>query len=115
MPLFPMVPYDYTVFTAYEDLPGERVKLGIRMENKEGKVVVQDVIPGSTADKGGVKVGDFILVFDGEAIVESFDLVYAVGLRKKGDRALLEVERSGEKLKLDLDLQPLPPIGQHKP
>lgn len=114
LPYFPMPPYDYLVYTAYEDLPGERVKLGIRMENQEGKVVVQDVLPGSTAEKGGVRGGDVILAFDNEVITESFDLVYAVGLRNKGDKATLEVERNGEKLKLDLDLQPLPPMGPHK-
>jgi uncharacterized iron-regulated protein len=114
LPHFPMTPYDYVVFTAYEDLPGGRVKLGIRMESKDGKVVVQDVLPGTTADKGGVKTGDVILAFDNETIAESFDLVYAVGLRQQGDKAILEVERGGEKLKLDLDLQPLPPMGPHK-
>ncbi|MCM2264004.1 MAG: ChaN family lipoprotein [Desulfuromonadales bacterium] len=115
MPRFPMAPYDYMVFTAYEDLPGERVKLGVRMEEKEGRVVVQDVISGSTAEKGGVKAGDIILALDGEPVVESFDLVYAVGLHKTGDKATLEVERGGEKLKLGLDFQPLPPREGHKP
>jgi uncharacterized iron-regulated protein len=115
MPRFPMLPYDYVVYTAYEDLPGDRVKLGVRMETQAGKVVVQDVIPGSTADKGGVKGGDVILAFDNEVIAESFDLVYAVGLRKKGDKAVLEVARGGENLKLDLDLQPLPKGEGHKP
>lgn len=115
MPHFPMPPYDYVVFTAYEDLPGERVKLGVRMENQTGRVVVQDVVPGSTAAKAGVKGGDFILALDNEAIAESFDLVYAIGLRKQGDKAVLEVERNGEKLKLDLDFQPLPPMEPKKP
>jgi uncharacterized iron-regulated protein len=114
MPHFPMVPYDYVVFTAYEDLPGERVKLGVRMEDKDGKVVVQDVVPGSTAKKAGVKNGDVVMALDGESIAESFDLVYAVGLHKKGDKAVLEVERGSEKLKLDLDFQPLPPMEHPK-
>jgi uncharacterized iron-regulated protein len=115
MPLFPMPGYDYLVYTAYEDLPGERVKLGVRMEEKDGRVVVQGVIPGSTAEKAGVRAGDVILALDDTAINESFDLVYEVGQRKKGDRALLEVERNGEKWKLDLDFQPLPPRDGHKP
>jgi uncharacterized iron-regulated protein len=115
MPHFPMVPYDYLVFTAYEDLPGERVKLGVRMEDQDGKVVVQDVVPGSTADKAGVKSGDVIRAIDNEPVAESFDLVYAVGLHKKGDKAVLEVERGSEKLKLDLDFQPLPKPQEHKP
>lgn len=115
MPHFPMVPYDYVVYTAYEDLPGERVKLGVRMEDKDGKVVVQEVVPGSTAEKAGVKSGDVIRAIDNEPVAESFDLVYAIGQKIKGDKGVLEVERGGEKLKLDLDFQPLPKPEGHKP
>ncbi|TLM65659.1 MAG: PDZ domain-containing protein [Deltaproteobacteria bacterium] len=115
VPRFPMVPYDYLVFTAYEDLPGERVKLGVRMEEKDGRVVVQEVIAGSTADRAGVKNGDVLRALDNEPVTESFDVVYAVGLRKTGDKGILEVERDGGTLKLSLDFQPLPKMEGHKP
>lgn len=114
MPRFPMPAYDYLVYTAYEDLPGERVKLGVRMEEEDGRVVVRNVGSGSTAERAGVMAGDVILTLDGIAIADNFDLIYEVGLRKKGDKAVLEVERAGEKLKLDLDFQPLPK-AEHKP
>ncbi len=55
MPGFPMPPYDYLLYTEYESLPGERVKLGVRMKEAEGKVVVEGVVPNSTADKAGVQ------------------------------------------------------------
>lgn len=110
LPHFPMPPYDYVVYTAYEDLPGERVKLGVRMEDAEGKVVVRDVVPGSTAEKAGIQAGDAILALDGEPVVENFDLVYAVGQKVTGDKGVLDIERGGEKLRLDLDFQPLPPM-----
>lgn len=115
IPRFPMPPYDYLMYTAYEDLPGERVKLGVRMEDETGKVVVKEVVSGSTADNAGVRAGDVLLALDGEAIAENFDLVYAVGQKLKGDRGVLEVDRDGEKLKLDLDFQPLPKGAMHKP
>lgn len=115
LPHFPMPPYDYVVYTAYEELPGERVKLGVRMEEKDGRVVVQDVVTGSTADEGGVLKDDVIVALDGEPIADNFDLVYAVGQKVKGDKGVLEVERGGEKLKLDLDFQPLPKPEMHKP
>jgi S1-C subfamily serine protease len=113
MPQFPMVPYDYEVYVAYEKLPGEPVKLGVRMEEKDGRVVVQEVIAGSTAEKAGVLAGDTILALDGEAITENFDLVYAVGQKLKGDKGVLEVERGGEKLKLDVEFMPLPSEAIH--
>jgi uncharacterized iron-regulated protein len=114
MPQFPMVPYDYEVYVAYEKLPGEPVKLGVRMEEKDGRVVVQEVIAGSTAEQAGVLAGDVILTLGGEPIAENFDLVYAVGQRQKGDKAILEVERGGEKLTLEVEFTPLPPMGPHK-
>jgi hypothetical protein len=115
LPAFPMVPYDYVVFTAYEDLPGDRVKLGVRMEEQDGRVVVLAVVPGSTAEHGGVQAGDIILALDGEPIAENFDLVYAIGQRQTGDKALLEVERDGEVLRLEVEFQPLPMTEGHKP
>jgi len=115
LPDFPMPPYDYVAFVTYEDLPGDRVKLGVRMEDKDGKVVVTDVVPGSTADKGGMQAGDVILALDGDTITENFDLIYAVGQKVKSDKGLLEVERQGERLELDLEFQPLPKMEGHKP
>lgn len=115
MPHFPMPPYDYQVFTAYEELPGERVKLGVRMEAKAGKVVVLDVVPGSTADKAGVLTGDVVLALDGEPVADNFDLVYAVGQKSKGDKGVLEIERGGERLQLDVEFLPLPKAEGHKP
>ncbi len=115
MPAFPMAPYDYVVFTAYEDLPGDRVKLGVRMEEQDGRVAVLAVVPGSSADRGGVQTGDFILAIDGEPIVENFDLIYAIGQRQKGDRSTLTVERVGETLNLEVEFQPLPTGEPHKP
>jgi hypothetical protein len=115
LPTFPMPPYDFVVFTRYEQLPGDQVKLGVRMEEKNGKVVVMAVVPGSTADVAGVRAGDAIIGIDLEAIAESYDLVHAVGQRKKGDRATLVVERAGETLQLTVEFQPLPEHGTGKP
>jgi uncharacterized iron-regulated protein len=114
MPAFPMPPYDYVVFTAYEDLPGDRVKLGVRMEEQDGRVVVLAVVPGSAAERSGVLAGDTLLSLDGEPISENFDLVYAVGQKVRGDRGVLAVERGGEVLQLEVDFQPLPPAEPHK-
>ncbi len=114
LPNFPMPPYDYVAYVAYEDLP-ERVKLGVRMEEKDGRIVALEVVPESTAARAGVRSGDILLAIDAEPVADNFDVVYAVGQRVKGDRGVLEVERNGEKLKLDLDFQPLPKAETHKP
>lgn len=98
-PTFPMVPYDFEMFVSYEDLPQTGVKLGVMMEGaKGGGVVVKGVVPGSSADKGGILKEDVIVSLDGEKITDSLDLVYALKGKKSGDKGKVEVKR-GEALK----------------
>jgi uncharacterized iron-regulated protein len=115
LPNFPMPPYDYMAYVAYEDLPGERVKLGVRMETAGGRLVVRDVVPGSAAESAGVKGGDVLLSLDAEPIADNFDLVYAVEQKRKGDKGLLEVERVGERLRFEIEFQPLPKVKPPAP
>lgn len=108
LPRFPMPPYDYLVYTEYESLPGEQVKLGVSMKEEDGKVIVEAVVPDSTADKAGVLAGDVLVTIDEVAIEDSFDLIYEVGQRVSGDQAILVIERSGETLKLTIAFAPTP-------
>jgi uncharacterized iron-regulated protein len=110
LPRFPMPPYDYLAYTEYESLPGERVKLGVRMKGKDGKVVVEAVVPNSTADVAGVLAGDIIITLNEILIEDNFDLIYEVKQRVSGDQTTLVVERAGEQLKLDVTFIPLPKI-----
>ncbi len=113
MPRFPMLPYDYLAYTEYESLPGERVKLGVRMKEEDGRVVVEAVVPHSTADEAGVLAGDIIISLNEILIEDSFDLVYEVNQRVSGDQVTLVVERNGEQLKLDVTFIPLPKTDAH--
>jgi membrane-associated protease RseP (regulator of RpoE activity) len=108
LPTFPMVPYDYLEYTEYEKLPGERVKLGVRMSEDDGKVVVEAVVPDSAAAIAGVEAGDIIVALDETPIEENFDLIYAVNQHVKGDRSKLTIDRGGERLELDVTFIPLP-------
>jgi uncharacterized iron-regulated protein len=108
LPHFPMPPYDYLLYTEYESLPGERVKLGVRMKEEDGKVIIQSVVPGSTAENAGMLEGDVILALDEVPIEDNFDLIYEVNQRTSGDQATLTIEREGEQLKLDATFIPLP-------
>ncbi|MGK2943919.1 MAG: ChaN family lipoprotein [Desulfuromonadales bacterium] len=112
-PHMPMPPYDYLVYTEYESLPGERVKLGVRMHEENGKVVVAAVVPNSTADEAGVLAGDVITALDDVLIDDSFDLIYEVSQRASGDQATLAVERDGEQLQLEVMFTPLPKTDSH--
>ena len=62
--------------------------------------LVASVEPGSAGEKGGLKVGDIILSYDGKPIERSSDLPMLVGDTKPGQRASMEVWRKGGKTTL---------------
>lgn len=107
MPEFPMVPYDFLAYIAYEDLPKTGVLLGVMIEpSPAGRgLAVKNVAPGSNAERAGLKSGDLLLAIDGETLTDNFDLVYAVKQKHPGDRATLRVERQGQTLELDVLFQ----------
>lgn len=113
LPVFPMPAYDYLVYTRYEELekPGE-VKLGIMLEEKEGKVIASGILPNGAAARGGVQEGDVLRSLDGEELAEVFDLIYALKQKKIGEKGELTVERGGAILLLDLTYAAAPPPGE---
>ncbi|GMW07401.1 MAG: serine protease [Nevskiales bacterium] len=59
--------------------------------------LVQEVVPGSAAEKAGVKVGDVILAVDGEAITGASKLRATIGVKRRGEKVSLEVLRDGNR------------------
>lgn len=102
-PAFPMPPYDLTVFTAYEDLGKQEVKLGIMLEAHEQGVAVGGIIPDSAAQRAGLQQGDVLLQMDGENLEDSFDVIYLVKQKRPGDRSTLRIERAGEQMELAVE------------
>ena len=103
VPEIPIRAADVYWATGYEDLEGERVMLGVQIENAEGGGVrVKGVLPESAAAQAGVREGDVIVAVDGAPVEEMFDLTYQVGLHKPGDKGTLEVVRGEERPTLDI-------------
>jgi uncharacterized iron-regulated protein len=103
IPDFPMTPYDFQVYQAYENLPETGVRLGVMIEAAPAGrgLVVKGVLPGSNAERAGLQQGDLLLSLDGESLTENFDLTYAVQRKHPGDRGVVQVERQGKTLKLE--------------
>lgn len=106
VPHFPMPPYDFLLFTEYETLVIPGVKLGVLLEEIDGKVLVKSVLPGSVAEAAGLTVGDVFLDIDGVAIAESFDLIYEVRQKRPGDRSTLQIERAGDRQSIEVMFPP---------
>jgi serine protease Do len=66
--------------------------------------LVGDVIPGSPAEKAGLKRGDIILSFDGKNVKKSSDLPGIVASTDVGKTVKMEIMRDGKKQTLDVTL-----------
>ena len=104
IPEFPMVPYDFLAYLAYEDLPKTGASLGVMIEPTPAGhgLVVKNMTPGSNAERAGLQQGDLLQALDGEALTDHFDLVYAVKQKQPGSHGTLQVRRQGKTLTIDV-------------
>lgn len=73
------------------------------LKDRDG-VLVYQVLPDGPASKAGLKAGDIVKTFDGQAIHHSRELVDRVGVAKVGVKAPLEVLRDGKRLTLQVEI-----------
>ncbi|MDN3639799.1 DegQ family serine endoprotease [Simiduia curdlanivorans] len=77
--------------------------------SKPTGALIQQIEPGSPADKSGLLVGDVILSFGGKTIAKSGDLPHVVGSIAPGKTVAVELMRSGKKLKTSVEVGQLNP------
>jgi serine protease Do len=70
--------------------------------------LVAQVVPGSAAERAGVKVQDVILAWNGTEVADSNELPPLVGATAPGSRATLRVWRDGKTLDLPVTVGELP-------
>jgi serine protease Do len=70
-----------------------------KLKTPNGALVAK-VVPDSAAAQAGIKVGDVILKFNGNSIVDAGQLSASVGVAAPGDKAALEIWRDGKTLTL---------------
>lgn len=72
-------------------------------EEGEG-VPIQNIIPGGSADQGGIRAGDIILEFDGVAMDTFDDLRQQISKKAVGDEVMVRIRRGEKELELTLKL-----------
>ena len=88
-----------------ENITGNFVGIGIYMvaDEDSGRVVVYYPIPGSPAEKAGIKAGDQIISVDGtEYTYEDFDKIADYIKGEEGTKVKLVIERNEEKIELEI-------------
>jgi uncharacterized iron-regulated protein len=103
VPALPLRPADVYWAVGYRDLEDRRVMLGVRIRDADGGgVQVEAVLPKSTAARAGLRAGDVIVAVDDVPVAEMFDLTWQVDTHRPGDTGTVEVEREGERLRLEV-------------
>jgi uncharacterized iron-regulated protein len=105
LPDVPLFPADFAWAITYENLEDERVYLGVIIDSAEKGVKVMHVAKGSAAEKAGLQKEDIITAVDGEPVKTPFDLTYAIGKKKKGDKGIVEVLRGDAALHLEVTFE----------
>lgn len=79
--------------------------LGIRFERQSfGPVIIRQVLPGSAAEKAGLRSGDVILEVDGQAIDHSMRLQNSLSIRAAGARVRLKTRRGLQDRQVEVEL-----------
>ena len=83
-----------------EGLLEGRPALGVSVTEEDGRVIVEEVLPGSPAAAAGIEVGDEIRDVNGERVRSIEDLREAVASAQAGDEYEVELRRDGDDLTL---------------
>jgi hypothetical protein len=83
---------------------------GLLLERRDGRMVVEGVMPDSAAERAGVTAGDQLVELDGVRLLELADLVPAAEVRVSE----LFIDRAGTKTRLLLDVARFEPIAAGK-
>jgi S1-C subfamily serine protease len=71
-------------------------------------VTIASIVPQTAAAASGLRVGDVILSFDGDSVDTMDQLVVSLRFYRVGDTVTLEIDRGGDAIVVDLQLQERP-------
>jgi membrane-associated protease RseP (regulator of RpoE activity) len=107
MPIMPMgkqMEKDFMVMPPKET----RGFLGVVTEEEDGKLVVDQVVPNSPAEKAGIKEDDVIAEINGTAVTNPTELIDALKNTKPGDIANFKILSGSAEKTMDITLGEVP-------
>jgi uncharacterized iron-regulated protein len=106
---------DYFLFPP--DVPAPfSARLGISLDDKNSRLAIKEVMPGSVAQACGLRAGDVILAIDGRPLKTIEDLKLELFFKDEGSKAQLRIIRKGKLLKdeiMDVTAGPFEPMEMY--
>jgi len=93
--------------------PAVQAQLPKEIAKNQGLMVMR-VVPGSPADKSGIRQHDVLLSYNGEKLFSPKDLVNRVMESKVGDKVILEMVRHGKPMKIEVALEAKEPSARRR-
>jgi putative serine protease PepD len=108
------IPIDLAAKSATAIVQGKQVQvgyLGVNMAppaSGQDGALVQEVVPGSPADKAGLRAGDLVVGIDGQSVADYGELGARIRGHKPGDKVALKVVRGGNETTITATLTQRP-------
>ncbi|MFA6148421.1 MAG: ChaN family lipoprotein [bacterium] len=113
LPDVPLLPAHFLWYVPFESLEEKRVRMGIRMAEKDGRLLVESVVAGSPAEKGGMANGDELIAIDEQPVKDAIDVFFRLGEKRAGDTAQVTVRRGGQEKTFTLTFFKMPKPKAH--
>jgi membrane-associated protease RseP (regulator of RpoE activity) len=113
VPEIPLLPADFAWYVPFDSIEEKRVRMGISMAEKGGRLLVETVVPESPAQAAGMGAGDELLEFDGHPLKDPVDVSFLVSEKRAGDTADVVILRGGERKTLRLTFFRMPKPRKH--
>jgi|GEM_PF-104177 len=95
LPEIPLEPADFA-WIIPPTVEQKRIYLGVQLKRtNDNKLVIEEITPGSPAQKAGFISGDTILSIDGKSVKEVYELVSHLQTKQFGDTCTVEILRDG--------------------
>jgi serine protease Do len=88
----------------FNSLAPKRAMLGVGADENTDDARIGSIVPGSAAEKAGLKPGDVVLKFEDRPIQTYEELPPLIWQRRPGDKVKIAIRRGGETLELRVTL-----------
>lgn len=104
-PDIPLEPADFIWAISLAEEQKKRIYLGVQLQKtSDNRLVIQEISPGSPAEKAGLMTGDVILSIDEKTVKSVMELIHYLQTKQFGDTCYVMVDRNGTQISYTVTL-----------